>query len=184
MGSDMKADGEEASGTGELVRSLFLLLVLAGVGIGVLLSMEMRGRERRAGLAADKHDLETRLAFVEARRGEMLSFLARPETELVKLAGVREWNGQSATVAWDPSRRMAVVLVDRLPAPPEGERYELWAVPAAGGEGKAIGEVEPGAPSQKVFAVPAAVGERVDFEIMLEGQGGKEGRAVFASARA
>lgn len=177
----MNPDGEEAKGTGELVRSLFLLLVLAGVGIGVLLSMELRGRERRAGLVADKHDLETRLAFVEARRAEMLSFLGRPQTELVKLTGVREWDGQAVTVAWNPVQRMAVVLLDRLPVPPDGARYQLRVVSTGKSDAVSVGDVDPGAPAQRVFRVPLGVGDAFNFEIVLGD--GKEGRAVFVPVK-
>lgn len=178
---NMDPDGEEAKGTGELVRSLFLLLVLAGMGIGALLAMEIRGRERRAGLVADKHELETRLAFVEAKRGEMLEFLGRPQTELMKLTGVREWNGQAVTVAWDPVRRMAVVLMDRLPEPPGGGKYQLRVVSKAGVDGATVGEVDPGAPAQRVFRVPLGATEPVEFEIVLSD--GKQGRTVFVPMR-
>jgi hypothetical protein len=181
MGFHMDVENEDAKGRGELVRSLVVLLVLAGVGIGVLLSMEVRGRARWAGLEADNHDLQTRLAFVEAQRGEIVNFLSRPQTELVKLAGTGEWSGQALTIAWNPVQRLAVVLMDRLPVPPAGEKYELRA--RSSGRGEGIGEVDPEAPVRQVYSVPPGVGDRVDFEIVLEGVGGKEGRPVFVPVR-
>jgi hypothetical protein len=179
----MNVENEDAKGRGELVRSLVVLLVLAGVGIGVLLSMQARGRARWAGLESDNHDLQTRLAFAEAQRGEMVSFLGRPQTELVKLTGAGDWSGQAVTIAWDPVQRLAVVLMDRLPAPPAGERYELLAVSSGHGDGERIGELNPEAPTRRTYSVPPGVGDEVRFEIMLEGAGGKEGRPVFVPVR-
>jgi Anti-sigma-K factor rskA len=180
-GGHMEDHREQAKGTGEMVRSLFLLLILAGLGIGALGSMEIHGRQRRAGLMADNHDLQSRLAFVEARQGEILSFMGRPQTELVKLAGAGEWSGQALTVAWNPVQRMAMVLLDRLPEGGEGMAYHLRAVPTKGA-GVELGELKAAGSGERVYSVPGSVGEGFGFAVTLDPVGGGGGRTVFASA--
>jgi hypothetical protein len=158
-----------------MVRSLFVLLILAGVGVGVLWSMELKGRQRRAGLAADNRALQTRLAFAEAKNGEMLAFLARPQTELVKLTGAREWTGQAMNVAWNPVQRMAVVLMDRLPAVEAGMAYRLRVLTDGGAV--SLGELDVAGPARRAYAVPQSAGERVRFDVVVGD--GREGRVVF-----
>ncbi|HZZ44563.1 MAG TPA: hypothetical protein VFE58_16625 [Tepidisphaeraceae bacterium] len=164
-----------------MVRSLFVLLILAGAALGALVSMEIHARQRQAGLLADNHDLQTRLAFIEARQGDMLSFLSRPQTELVKLAGTQEWAGQELTVAWNPVQRFAVVLIDRLPSTQDGTAYHLQAVQSADAAATVeLGTLNPSAADQQIYSVPTSVGNHFHFEISL-GQHGANGRTVFAA---
>ena len=178
MGRYMHTSHPDSAGHTDLVRSLFVLLIVAGIGVGVLLAMESRARQRHASLAAQKRQLETRLAFVEARHGEVLTLLGRPHTTLVKLTGARDWTGQALNVAWNPVQRLALLMIDRLPDPPAGQVYRLRAV-AADGTAVSLGEVYPDAPSRVIYGVPPAVGDQVRFDVTL-GNPQRDGDVVFA----
>lgn len=170
----MDANHDQNKGTSEMVRSLFVLLILGGIGVGALVSMQIRERQRRAGLMADNHELQTELAFIEARHGEMVNFLARPQTQLVKLNGSADWAGQAMTIAWNPVQRMAVVLMDRMPAAPTGMVYRLRAGTMA------LGALNPAAPAQVVYSVPSELGNEFEFKVTIEKKDGERaGQVVF-----
>ena len=106
----------DRAGRGEVARAAGLLLVILGVAVGVLFAVLMKQRSERIGAMSDALELRRALAMVESQHGELVTFLGRPGTELMKLTGQHQWQGQAMTVAWNGVQRKAVVLMDRLPA--------------------------------------------------------------------
>lgn len=183
-GRVVTAPATQVAARRELLRALVVLVMLMGVASGVLFSMAMRERRLKVGAMAENQDLRKLVALAESRQGEILSFLARPGTELVKLTGVQEWTGQGLTVAWNPTQRRAMVLIERLPAPADGTAYRLRAV-SPGGRASPLGVINPASPTSTLYTVGTEVDGPSWFDVAMDSAGGGEGggRVVFAPVR-
>lgn len=105
---------------------LLLLLVLACVVLGAVLSWGIHERTQRAVLSVRNEKLANAYTVVLAKRSDLASFLTDRRTHLYRLAGKGAALGQWATVAWQQETGRGVLMAERVPAVEEGRTYVLW----------------------------------------------------------
>ncbi|HJQ84948.1 MAG TPA: anti-sigma factor [Candidatus Binatia bacterium] len=106
-----------------------------------------------------------------AEQAEMLALLGDPVTRVVSLAGLDPSPGAQARLVWNP-RAGGVLVASRLPPPPPGKTYELWAI--AGGKPLPAGLLDVGPDGRARLRVAPIEGvAKVDvFAVTLEPAGG------------
>jgi hypothetical protein len=107
---------------------LLMLLILACVVLGAVLSWGIHERTERAVLSVRNEKLANAYIVVLAKRSDLASILTDQRTHLYRLRGEGTALGQWATVAWQAETGRGVVLGEHVPAIAEGRYYVLWHV--------------------------------------------------------
>jgi anti-sigma-K factor RskA len=118
--------------------------------------MDVHQRQLTANLDRYKHEAE---------------MMAQPGMMPVPMRSMQPGHPMAATIYWDKTKGEAYVSVQKLPPPPEGMQYQLWAI--AGGKPVDIGMLD----NQVVVdggmqRVPKAVMASEAFAVSLEKAGG------------
>lgn len=166
------SDGGRARWNWLAAAASIALLLSIGLNIAVLLQL----REARAELAR-VHDERSVLAeelrvqrasLDDARR--MLAVVGDPHRKVVSLAGTGAIPDALARVYWDPQAGSVHLDVLRLPAPPTGKQYQLWAI--ADGQPIDAGLIALGEGAGAVQAMKT-IGRAQAFAVTLEDEGGR-----------
>lgn len=80
-------------------------------------------RKRYTALASEQRALVARTKAMEAS----MKMLASPHVKPVVMQGTPEHTGMLATVYWEQNSKDVYLVVNNLPAPPQGKQYQLWA---------------------------------------------------------
>jgi hypothetical protein len=109
------------------------VLLLTSVGGNLwLFSKWQNTDERLVNLISERNQLaqeneQTLTRFNEVE--EMMAHLAAPASREIELQGTDLSKQSSLRVVWNPeSSRLLADGLDRLPAPPSGKQYQLWAI--------------------------------------------------------
>ena len=161
---------------------LLMLLALACIGLGVVLSWGLHQRRERVRLTQRNHLVETAFTDALGRRQDLAAFLIDPRTRLIRLPGRHEQSGKSLSIAWrDDARSGFLIAQDLLPAP-EGFRYAVWAV--SGEQTRSAGrfDADPGTTIANLSA-PELGRAAAGFKVSLESRSGPApgGNVVFES---
>lgn len=109
------------------------LLLLSLVG-NLLLYGRLRSTEDRLTLAeAQNTTLAQRVDVQQARFEDAqreVAFLQDPSTRKIELKGTPESPNARARVYWNTDNHQVYLSALRLPAPPSGRQYQLWAIVA------------------------------------------------------
>lgn len=141
------------------------LAIFAGVGVGGWV----------AGQNATQRDMEEKLVAMEAQQKAaaaqqeaMLSIVGSPDA---KIATTALSDGGTVTVASSGKANRAAVMVNGMPAPPEGKTYELWFISAAGAVPAGLMDhSDPASPAMQVLNGP--LGGATHVGITVEPAGG------------
>ncbi|MEO6530281.1 MAG: anti-sigma factor [Specibacter sp.] len=141
------------------------LAIFAGVGVGGW----------AAGQNATQRDMEEKLVAMEAQQkaaaaqqAAMLSIVGSPDA---KIATTALSDGASVTVASSGKANKAAVMVNGLPAPPQGKTYEMWFISAAGAVPAGVMDnADPATPAMQVLNGP--LGGATHVGITVEPAGG------------
>ena len=114
---------------------------------------------------------QVKLAANLKRFQQEAEMTAEPGVQPVPMLSTQPGHAMAATIYWKKSEHTAYVSVQKLPPPPDGMQYQLWAI--AGGKPVSIGmldnEVAINGGMQKV---PEAVMDGQAFAVSLEKAGG------------
>jgi anti-sigma-K factor RskA len=140
----------------------------------MLWSGRSRDRQEIAAIESRLNDVaareQTLTASVNRYRKEA-EMAARTDIQAVAMRSTQPDNPMAATFYWNKSKGEAYVSVQKLPPPPEGMQYQLWAI--AGGKPVSIGMLEnETAVNGGMQKVPAAVSDGQAFAVSLEKAGG------------
>jgi hypothetical protein len=80
-------------------------------------------RKRYTALATEQQVLVARTKSMEAS----MKMLASPQVKPVVMQGTPEHTGMLATIYWEQNSKDVYLVVNNLPAPPQGKQYQLWA---------------------------------------------------------
>ncbi len=80
-------------------------------------------KKRYTALVADQQTLMARTKAMEAN----MKMLAGPDMKPVLLQGTPDHAGMQATVYWAQKSKDVYLVVNKLPTPPKGKQYQLWA---------------------------------------------------------
>lgn len=132
------------------------------------------GRQELASLHSrmDEMDAHQRqLAVSLDRYKHEAEMMAQPGIMPVPMLSTQAGHPMAATIYWDKAKGEAYVSVQKLPPPPPGMQYQLWAI--AGGKPVDIGMLENEvAASGGMQRVPKAVMAGEAFAVSLEKAGG------------
>lgn len=148
------------------------LLLSMGLNIAVLLQL----REARAELARVNEERSVlaeelrvqRASLDDARR--ILAVVGDPQRKVVGLTGTGAAPDAMARVYWDPQASSVYLDVLRLPAPPAGKQYQLWAI--ADGQPVDAGMIPLGVQPGEMHAMKA-ISRAQAFAVTLEDEGGR-----------
>jgi hypothetical protein len=138
---------------------LLMLLIIACVVLGALLSWGIKERAARARLSERNVEVEKSYVVVLAKRNDLASFLTDPRTRLYRLSGKAEAAGKSLTIAWQADTHSGVLIGDGVPLPGDDRAYAVWLL-GQGGTATFCGTFRPdSAGTYYDFRVPTAGGE-------------------------
>jgi anti-sigma-K factor RskA len=175
--SRLKALGNESASKPKYSWALAAALI-ALVGSAAINFMQWNsGKESSQQLAS----MERRFGEMEARQQQMTASLdrykheaemmAQPGMMPVPMLSTQPGHPMAATIYWDKAKGEAYVSVQKLPPPPAGMQYQLWAI--AGGKPVDIGMLENKvAMGGGMQRVPKAVIAGEAFAVSLEKAGG------------
>ncbi|MFN3874686.1 MAG: anti-sigma factor domain-containing protein [Flavobacteriales bacterium] len=166
------SDGARARWNWLAAAATIALLLSAGLNIAMLLQLRearkelARMNEERSVLAEELR--VQRASLADAQR--MLAVVGDPRLKVVSLAGTGSAPGALARVYWDPEASSVHIGALRLPAPPPGKQYQLWAI--ADGQPVDAGTIPLGAQPGAIHAMKA-IGRAQAFAVTLEEEGGR-----------
>lgn len=168
----LSRDGGRARWNWLAAAASIALLLSIGLNIAVLLQL----REARAELARINEERSVlaeelrvqRAALADAQR--MLAVVSDPQRKVVTLTGTGAAPEALARVYWDPLASRVHIDVLRLPAPPSGKQYQLWAI--ADGQPIDAGLIASGEGASTMQAMKA-IGRAQAFAVTLEEAGGR-----------
>lgn len=125
---------------------------------------QLQGRVN--ALLQEKADLDVRVASLEKREPlrEIQNVSLAPQAEAP--------DPQSLTALWDASRRMGVLDLAGLPAPPSDKDYQLWVIPVGSSTPVDGGILTAAVGARAIFEAPQGVTEVAALAISLEPKGG------------
>jgi anti-sigma-K factor RskA len=150
------------------------IALLASIGLNVV--MLLRLREAHAELARLQEERSVLAEQVNVQRasledaGRKLAVLSDPGRKVVTLAGTAAAPEALARVYWDQGGNSVHLDVLRLPAPPVGKQYQLWAI--ADGQPVDAGLVPLGDAPDGLLTMKAIASAQA-FAVTLEDEGGK-----------
>ncbi len=146
-----------------------ILLLISVVG-NVYFMMESRvSKESLSSINKVNNDMKDSLEVVGANYRQAagdLAILKDPMYKMVELKGMKAAPDAKAMVCWCPMEKKVYVEVDKLPAPPQGMQYQLWAMV----DGKPVSEgmITIGSGLHRM----PDIGNAQAFAVTLEKQGG------------
>ncbi|MFZ1688276.1 MAG: anti-sigma factor [Flavobacteriales bacterium] len=147
-------------------------LVVSAVGNWMLYDRVGAMEEQLAVMQNDRtsmaQQMETQRASLEASNAQ-LAVVLDPRIVLVPLAGTDTTMDAAARLYWDPATKDVYLDVLRLPEPPTGKQYQLWAL--AGGVPIDAGMYDSGTAAQHVQRMKV-ITEAQAFAVTLEDAGG------------
>lgn len=125
---------------------------------------QLQGRVN--ALLQEKTDLDVRVASLEKRDPlrEIQNVSLDPQAEAP--------DPHALTALWDASRRMGVLDLVGLPAPPSDKDYQLWVIPVGSSTPLDGGILTAAVGARAVFEAPQGVREVAALAISLEPKGG------------
>nr|WP_255749486.1 anti-sigma factor [Pontibacter liquoris] len=124
-------DRKEAGAFKWLFVASIVLVLLSGFLCFHFYTKWQQAEERLAGAIASEQQLAQnfeRTSLQLQNQEEILSVLRNPEFKSVRLEGVESHAGASMMVYWNARQQKVFVDEVRLPAPPPGKQYQLWAL--------------------------------------------------------
>lgn len=147
---------------------LVLLLIIACIALGALLSWGMKEHGERARLSARNYKVENAYIAVLAKRNDLASFLTDQRTRLYRLMGQGEGSGRFVTVAWQQETRTGLLIGDRVPPISGNETYAMWYIDSSQ-HAVACGVFQPEAAGTFYeFHVPESVEGTAGFMVSVE----------------
>ncbi len=150
-----------------------MVALVVSAGLNVMTFNELRSvRNELARLESDRsvlaEELQVHRASLERTQG-MLAVMTDPRTDIVLLKGTDNAPDAKARVYWDRDREQVFIDVLKLPEPPQGQQYQLWAlVDGQPLDAGVFGMGDGAATLQAMKAVPGAQA----FAVTLEREGG------------
>jgi anti-sigma-K factor RskA/cell division protein FtsB len=123
----------EKSGSGRFLLLIAAsILLLLSVGVNVYLYQKYNSSQDQIlalqsennAMAENSRSLKTNYDKV----GEQLKLYTDPQNKMIMLKGMPISPASEVMVIWNGSTKDVFVEVHRLPAPPEGMQYQLWAI--------------------------------------------------------
>ncbi|MEO8068389.1 MAG: anti-sigma factor [Flavobacteriales bacterium] len=147
-------------------------LVVSAVGNWMLYSRVGAMEEQLSVMQNDRttlaQELETQRTALDASNAQ-LAVVLNPHVVLVPLAGVDSTMDAAARLYWDPATKDVYLDVLRLPEPPAGKQYQLWAL--ASGVPISAGMYDSSPDASKVQHMKV-ITEAQTFAVTLEDAGG------------
>jgi hypothetical protein len=168
-------------GSGASKPFLVLLLIIACIALGALLSWGIKEHGERARLSDRNYRVENAYVAVLAKRNDLASFLTDQRTRLYRLMGHWEASGRFVTVAWQPETRTGLLIGDRVPLLAEQETYAMWYIDPSQ-HAVACGVFQPeAAGTYYQFHVPESTGDTPGFIVSVESDryAQKPGRIMY-----
>ncbi len=150
-----------------------MVALVVSAALNVMTFNELRSvRTELARLENDRsvlaEELQVHRASLERTQG-MLAVMTDPRTDIVLLTGTDNAPDAKARVYWDRDRDQVFIDVLKLPEPPQGQQYQLWAlVDGQPLDAGVFGMGDDAASLQAMKAVPGAQA----FAVTLEREGG------------
>ncbi len=145
--------------------------------VSIVLNLHYRSRYTRVRSSYDqlivsRNDLVTQNQVYQSRISQLESdmrVIHDPSLKPVVMEGGKSHPGMMATIFWNPATRSVFLALNKLPEPPSGMQYQLWAIV----DGKPVslgvfGMEGAGAGLKQMGAISGAQA----FAITLEKQGG------------
>jgi anti-sigma-K factor RskA len=153
-----------------------LLLLLGSVAANYVIYQN--GQQREAALTAANTQLKTEMAVrdgnlraMQDRYRSEAEMAADPAMQTVAMRSLQAGKPMAATMYWNAGRQKAFVSVQKLPPPPDGMQYQLWAI--ADGKPVSLGMIDNAIASEggmQPVQLPVAAGQA--FAVSLEQAGG------------
>lgn len=169
-------DGERGSQKkfGWLQAAALVLLFVSVAANMILLSGRKEQEQEMTAMRAqmqERQKEEQNMAVQLARYREEAELMSRPGVTPVPMLSTQSGQAMAATIYWEKERGEAYVSVQKLPPPPEGMQYQLWAI--ADGKPVDIGMLDNAiAAKGGMQKVPKAVMAGQAFAVSLERAGG------------
>jgi len=153
-----------------------LALLVASVAANYV--VYQNGQQREASLTAANAQLKSDMALRDGRIKAMqeryrseAEMAADPAMQMVAMRSLQPGKPMAATMYWNPGQQKAFVSVQKLPPPPSGMQYQLWAI--ADGKPVSLGMIDnaiASAGGMQPVELPVTAGQA--FAVSLEQTGG------------
>jgi len=160
-----------AVGTVLIVSSMGILLFFNYESQENLIALEDQLQQKEEVLSEQATDLEA----LRQDYGELAAVnttLANPGTQRVQMNGTDMYPEGVAQVYWNVEDQKVVMDKGNIPAPPEGQDYQLWAIIDGTPKSLGIYPWSPGAADPKIMS--GEVASAAAFAVTLEPKGGSE----------
>lgn len=114
-----------------LIAAAFLLLLVSGFYISRLAGDIRSLNTDMKRLRQHDDSLNTVMALQKEQQKEaekLVAILKHPMTKIVKLKGMGKAPDAGAMVVWNAANKEVFVEIEKLPVPPGGMQYQLWAL--------------------------------------------------------
>ena len=156
-----------------LMAAVFTFLVLNAIA-SVYMYFMWQGTDRQLTTLAEENkkmqnEYEQVKQNLDKKSNDMHMVMNRANM-VVKLNGMEASPGSMATVYWNPDSKKVMLNVEKLPMPPEGMQYQLWAMK----NGKTIdaGVFDMGDDPMHMMDTPVDTAD--SFAVTLEKMGGSK----------
>lgn len=152
------------------------IAVLIASLIGNVVLMNSRNKAEQQALALQQRmdtlsKEQQQLATIVRQHQHEAEMISDPEMKSVVMQTMQKDHPMAATLYWNKSKSVAYVSVQKLPAPPDGMQYQLWAI--ADGKPVDLGVLtNETIGKQGMEKVSKAVTDGQAFAISLEKAGG------------
>jgi len=110
--------------------SLVLLLVTAGMFYTQRIELQ-NTRGQISELSAKRNELSDKLATTNNKMDALsneLVIMKHPANQMITMKGVEKSPDALATIYWNKENHEVYLQVNKLPHPPKGMQYQLWAI--------------------------------------------------------
>ena len=152
--------------TGGWLAAAMVGLVVTTLATVYFFNASQTATHDKAALVAQNEKLETNLTRFKANCSGQLALLMHPATHPVALMGLPKAPDAKVMVYWNNDMKETLLMVNRLPPPPDGMQYQLWALD----NGKPIDAGMLGMSDD--MQLMKAIGSAQAFAITLEKKGG------------
>ncbi|MBZ5534879.1 MAG: anti-sigma factor [Acidobacteriia bacterium] len=115
----------EARGLNFLLRPAFAYVLLALTVLAIALVGFQEHQRYSRQIAAARAEIDTLRSQIDLTQAQ-LALIQAPDTTVLNLAGQPVHPEAVGKLFWNKSRKIWLVYIFQLPAPPSGKAYELW----------------------------------------------------------
>ena len=110
--------------------SLLLVVVVAEIGaFAYILFQEANDRDKEIAYYESKLNKQQEFTSLQSeldQQREILAVLQSPQLKIAFMSGQEINPAGYGKIIWDPVRKIAIVQISKLPAPPTDKDYQLW----------------------------------------------------------